>query len=111
MWFPSLLLSLLLSRKPGARRRPSAGRPPALHRRTFVPRLEVLEDRTALSTLTVLNNLDNGAGSLRDAITKSKDGDTIVFDPGLNGQTITLTSDQLEIKKSIDIEGPGASLL
>jgi len=28
-----------------------------------------------------------------------------------DGQTITLTSDQLEINKNLDIEGPGASLL
>src|SRR5438132_1846608 len=77
----------------------------------FLPRLEILEDRTALSTLTVLNNHDSGAGSLRDAITHAKDGDTIVFDPGLNGQTIALTSDELAIKKSLDIEGPGAGKL
>ena len=29
----------------------------------------------------------------------------------LNGRTITLSSDELAIKKSLDIEGPGASLL
>jgi hypothetical protein len=45
------------------------------------------------------------ADSLRDAIINAKDGDTIVFDPSLAGQTITLTSDQLDIKKSLDIEG------
>jgi hypothetical protein len=76
-----------------------------------VPRLEVLEDRTVPSTLTVTNNLDKGSGSLRDAITNAKSGDTIVFAPSLNGQTITLTSDQLAINNSLDIEGPGASLL
>jgi hypothetical protein len=76
-----------------------------------VPRLEVLEDRTLPSTLTVLNTLDKGAGSLRDAITRAKNGDTIVFAPSLNGQTITLISDQLTINKNLDIEGPGASLL
>jgi hypothetical protein len=77
----------------------------------FRPRLEILEDRTVPSTLTVLNNLDSGTGSLRDAIKHAGNGDTIVFDPSLNGQTITLTSDQLEINKSLEIEGPGASLL
>ena len=79
--------------------------------RRFVPRLESLEDRTALSTLTVLNNLDSGAGSLRDAIVHAKNSDTINFAPSLDGQTITLTSDQLTINKSLDIEGPGAGLL
>src|SRR6266851_7675619 len=84
---------------------------PVRRRPSFVPRLESLEDRTVLSTLTVLNNLDSGAGSLRDAIGHAKDGDTIVFAAGLNGQTITLTSDELAIKKSLDIEGPGADKL
>ncbi len=77
----------------------------------FLPRLEVLENRTVPSTLTVTNTLDKGAGSLRDTISKAKDGDTIVFASSLNGQTITLISDQLEIKKSLDIEGPGADKL
>src|SRR5262249_48141202 len=72
---------------------------------------EALEDRTVLSTLTVLNNLDKGAGSLRDTIANASSGDTIVFAPGLDGQTITLTSDQLTLTKSLDIEGPGSSLL
>jgi ELWxxDGT repeat protein len=63
------------------------------------------------STLTVLNNRDSGAGSLRDAITNAKSGDTVVFDPSLNGQTITLTSGELAFSKGLDIEGPGASLL
>src|SRR5713226_6814785 len=84
---------------------------PVGRRQSFVPRLEILEDRTVPSTLTVLNNLDKGAGSLRDAITKAKSGDTIVFAPSLAGQTITLTSDELAIKNSLDIEGPGADKL
>jgi hypothetical protein len=82
-----------------------------LRRRGFRPRLEGLEDRTVPSTLTVTNNLDSGSGSLRAEIGHAKDGDTIAFDPALNGQTITLTSDELAIKNSVDIEGPGASLL
>jgi len=79
--------------------------------RGFVPRLEPLEDRSLLSTLTVLNNLDKGAGSLRDAIGHARDGDTVDFDPGLNGQTITLTSGALVINNSVDIEGLGADKL
>src|SRR4051794_28696763 len=77
----------------------------------FVPRLESLEDRNVPSTLTVLNNHDGGAGSLRHVIARAQDGDTVVFAPALTGQTIALTSDQIEIRNSVDIEGPGASLL
>src|SRR5262245_66337836 len=93
---------------------------PRLHRRTtgrtprvsgFAPRVEVLEARDVPSTLTVLNNLDTGAGSLRDAIGRARDGDTIAFASRLNGETIVLTSDELAIKKSLDIEGPGADKL
>ena len=72
--------------------------------RAFRPKLEGLEGRTVLSTLTVLNTLDKGAGSLRDTITGAKSGDTIVFAPSLDGQTITLTSDELAINKSMDVE-------
>jgi hypothetical protein len=76
-----------------------------------MPRVETLEDRTVPSTLTVTSALDKGPGSLRDTITNAKSGDTIVFAPSLDGQTITLASDQLTLNKSLDIEGPGANLL
>src|SRR5262249_51415321 len=110
MSFSSLLLSLLLSLKPRSGRH-RLHRPPAPHRRSFVPRLEALEERTVLSTLTVLNTLDSGAGSLRDTIKHAHTGDTIVFAASLDDQTITLTSDQITINKSLDIKGPGAGLL
>ena len=35
------------------------------------------------------------------------DGDTINFDSALNGQTITLTSGELLVDKSVTINGPG----
>jgi hypothetical protein len=76
-----------------------------------MPPLEILEERTVPSTLTVTNPLDSGVGSLRASITGAKSGDTIDFAPSLDGQTITLTSDELTINKSLDIEGPGAGLL
>src|SRR5439155_11614626 len=38
-------------------------------------------------------------------------GDTIVFAPSLNGQTITLTSGELAIAKSLNIQGPGPGQL
>jgi hypothetical protein len=61
--------------------------------------------------LIVLNTNDNGAGSLRQAIADAGGGDTILFDSSLNGQTITLTSGQLLITKTLTISGPGANLL
>jgi hypothetical protein len=107
MWFTSLLASP----KSRARCCQQTHRNSALRRHSFVPRLEILENRTVPSTLTVLNALDSGQGSLRAAVGHAKDGDTIVFDSPLAGQTITLTSGELALKNSVDIEGLGASLL
>jgi hypothetical protein len=61
------------------------------------------------STLTVLNNLDSGAGSLRAEIAAAHSGDSIVFAPNLN--TIHLVSGELVINKNLTIQGPGAGLL
>jgi hypothetical protein len=63
------------------------------------------------STLTVLNTADSGPGSLRDTIAAAKNGDTIVFDPSLAGQVINLTSGELVINESLDIEGLGGNNL
>jgi uncharacterized protein (TIGR03118 family) len=80
--------------------------------RRIVPRLETLEDRTVPSTLTVTSAADDGsAGTLRALIAAANSDDTINFDPSLDGQTITLTSGELAVAKSLDIEGPGAALL
>jgi hypothetical protein len=73
----------------------------------FRPQLEVLEDRLALSTLTVTNALDSGRGSLRAEIAAAKSNDTIVFSSKLDGQTIRLTSGELDIAKNLTIQGPG----
>jgi hypothetical protein len=77
----------------------------------FRPRLEALEGRWLPSTLTVLNNFDSGHGSLRAEIAAAQSGDTIVFAPNLNGQTITLTSGELSITKGLTIQGPGTGQL
>jgi hypothetical protein len=63
------------------------------------------------STLTVTSTADSGAGTLRAEIAAANPGDTINFDPSLNGQTITLTSGDLVLNKSLTIDGPGASQL
>jgi hypothetical protein len=77
----------------------------------FRPRLEALEDRWLPSTLTVTNNLDNGAaGSLRADIAAAQSGDTIVFSNSV-GPTITLTGGVLLIDRNLTIQGPGASHL
>jgi hypothetical protein len=96
---------------PAERRR---GHGPSRRRATVRPRLEMLEERRVLSTLTVTSNSDSsllGVASLRAEIAAAQPGDTIVFDPSLDGQTITLGGDQLEINKNLTIQGPGASLL
>ncbi len=61
--------------------------------------------------ITVTNNQDSGAGSLREAITTSQAGDTIAFDPSLANQTITLTSGQLTLSKNLIIDGEGVANL
>jgi hypothetical protein len=76
-----------------------------------VPQLLVLEDRTVLSVLTVLNNADSGAGSLRDTIAAAQSGDTIIFDPSLAYETITLSSGPLALNSNLTIDGAGADLL
>lgn len=62
------------------------------HLRTVI---EPLESRIAPATLTVTTLADGGAGSLRDAIDTAEgtaEADLIVFDSGLAGGTITLTT-------------------
>src|SRR5262249_11711610 len=87
---------------PSGRPRGRPGRPPTrLH-------LERLEGRCVPSTVTNLN--DSGMGSLRQAILDTPAGGTVDFQPGLSG-TIKLTSGELAVTKSLDIEGLGANLL
>jgi hypothetical protein len=76
-----------------------------------VPRLETLEDRRCPSTLTVMNHADSGPGSLRAALAAAQNGDSINFAPHLAGQTIALTSGELDITTNITIIGLGAKAL
>jgi hypothetical protein len=80
-------------------------------RRQLAPRLEHLEARLVLSTLTVTSAADSGQGSLRATIASASGGDTIVFAPRLDGETISLTSGELAINQSLTIKGPGANEL
>ena len=59
---------------------------------------------TCLDAITVLNNADSGAGSLRQTIADTCDGGTIDFHSSLSGDTIHLDS-TLEISKSLIIDG------
>jgi hypothetical protein len=62
------------------------------------------------ATITVMNTNDSGPGSLRQALTEANDGDTIDFSIATPA-TITLTSGDLLVNKSITITGPGADQL
>jgi hypothetical protein len=105
------VLSRLLRGSVSLHRRHKTHRKPAHQVRSFLPRLEILEDRTVLSTLMVTSFADSGDGSLRAMIAAAQSGDQIVFDQSLQGQTITLTSGELALTKSLDIEGLGADQL
>ncbi len=75
--------------------------------------LESLEDRVALSTITVLNTNNDGGGSLRAAIVEANalpGPDTINFAADVHG-TITLSSVLPDLSTDITIDGPGASVL
>jgi predicted outer membrane repeat protein len=90
--------------------------------------VEALEDRWLPSTLTVTSTQDSGAGSLRADIAAAQSGDTIVFSstlfssskdghgkpkppPTTTPTAITLTSGELNLTKSLTIQGPGAGNL
>jgi hypothetical protein len=59
----------------------------------------------------VVNTNDDGPGSLRQAIRDVNEGGMITFNLGAGPSTITLSTGELEIVKSLTIAGPGADLL
>src|SRR5258708_19065984 len=60
------------------------------------------------ATITVTNTNDSGPGSLRQALDSASDGDTINFTAT---GTISLTSGELLVNRSVTIFGPGAATL
>jgi hypothetical protein len=99
---------MLISREIMRSARRSWARPRNRRRAGLLPRLEGLEARTVLSSIIVANTNDSGMGSLRDAVAKANPGDVIGFSSSIFGQTITLTSGEIDPKVPLTIEGPGA---
>jgi hypothetical protein len=60
------------------------------------------------SEVTVINTADNGAGSLRKALSTVCVGGTINFSDALAGQTITLLSGPLTLGKNVTIDASAA---
>ncbi|MEM1346602.1 MAG: calcium-binding protein, partial [Pseudomonadota bacterium] len=61
-----------------------------------------------MATFTVTTLTDSGAGSLRQAVSEANAApgrDTVVFDPGLAGDTLRLTSGEIEITDALVIDG------
>ena len=93
----------------------------ALHRQLchHVGRLAVLAAACCLctqaqaATITVTSSADAGGGTLRAAIAAANPlgGDTINFNPALNGATIFLDAGELVIDKNLTITGLGATHL
>jgi hypothetical protein len=48
---------------------------------------------------------------LRQALADASNGDTIIFDPALNGRNIGLSSSELVLDKHLTINGPGSNLV
>ena len=79
----------------------ATGRPGPVHR--CVP---VAAGPAQAATITVTNNLDSGAGSLREAIQSASPGDLIIFSPTTFNKAVTITlSSQLDIQQSLSIDG------
>src|SRR5579864_1108187 len=115
MWFNNLLPSwrrFAERSEEGPLPAPRTSRRRAPPRQRFAVRVEILEDRSVPSTLTVTSTADDGSsGTLRSVIASAGPSDTIRFARDLRGDTITLTQGQLTIGKNLNIEGLGADKL
>jgi hypothetical protein len=105
----ALSMSWPTLRKLFARLLASSASPHGWRQRARPPRLEALEDRTALSVFAVTNVADAGPGSLRQAILDSNADagpDTITFQIGGGGvQTIRPTSQLPALTNPVVIDG------
>jgi hypothetical protein len=73
---------------------------------------EMLENRTVLSSFTVMNDLDSGPGSLRQAVLDANQaGGTNSISFAGSVTNIVLSSGELAISDNLTIEGPGAKTL
>ncbi len=74
----------------------------------MVIQIEVYAQGTCLNNITVTNNGDSGPGTIRQALADVCNDGTVGFAPGLADQTITLTSAELSITKTVAITNPNA---
>lgn len=66
----------------------------------------IASDGVLLNPSPVVTSLsDSGPGSLRQVVSNALSGATITFAPGLSGQTITLTSGEVPVNRSVTIDG------
>ncbi len=65
----------------------------------------LLAGNAVATNFTVTNSADTGAGTLRNMVAATVDGDTVSFDAGVT--YITLTSGRINVNDSIHIIGPG----
>jgi hypothetical protein len=72
--------------------------------------VSVLPDSAVGANLVVTNNLDSGAGSLRQAVIDAPAFSTVRFSDAVRG-AISLTTAGITINKNLTIVGPGADLL
>ena len=70
----------------------------------------VPDNSVVLTNLVVTNNLDNGAGSLRQTVIDAPAFSTIRFSDAVRG-AISLTTGGITINKNLTIMGPGADAL
>jgi hypothetical protein len=105
MWLTSFLSGLngRPGRSPQARRRPGRGKPGA-PRRSFLPRLDCLEDRAVPSTVTSPLD-DSTSGTLRAALASTPAGGVIDFNLPAGQNTIKLTQGDLVLTKNVTILG------